>query len=387
MTARAFITGVSGPTLTADERAFLRETQPLGFILFNRNVRTPQQVTKLTAQCRDAVGTDALVLIDQEGGRVQRLGPPHWPWYPTGATYGRIYDRDVARGLAAAGLGARLIASDLLPLGIDVDCLPIADVPVRGANAVIGDRAYGSTPEQVAAIGGAVAAGLLAGGVLPVLKHVPGHGRARADSHARLPVVRAARADLEVRDFAAFQPLSRLPLAMTAHVVFSAIDPLAPATTSATMVREVIWGLIGFKGLLMSDDIGMGALSGTVSERARAALAAGCDIVLHCNGKLDEMTAVAAECGVLEGQGKARAELACAARQEPEEFDVIEGRKTFASLIADEWPFYAGRARKGSARSRRGRRARCAAACDAGASRDARGNPFRGGIYRRPRQR
>jgi beta-N-acetylhexosaminidase len=341
MTARAFITGVSGTTLTADERAFLRETQPFGCILFGRNIATPQQVRKLTGQCRDAVGTDAFVLIDQEGGRVQRLGPPHWPWYPPGATYGRIYDRDVARGLAVAGLGARLIASDLLPLGIDVDCLPLADVPVRGASAVIGDRAYGSTPDQVAAIGGAVAAGLLASGVLPVVKHIPGHGRARADSHARLPVVKAAREDLELRDFAAFQPLAQLPLAMTAHVVFSAIDPVAPATTSATMVREVIRGVIGFKGLLMSDDISMGALTGTIAERSRAALAAGCDIVLHCNGQFDEMTAVAAECGMLDGESKSRADLVYAARQEPEEFDVAEGRKTFASLIAGEWPLYA----------------------------------------------
>ena len=347
MTAHAFITGISGLTLTANERAFLREAQPFGFILFNRNVRTPQQVTKLTAQCREAVGADALVLIDQEGGRVQRLGPPHWRHYPTGATYGRIYDRDVARGLAAAGLGARLIASDLLPLGIDVDCLPIADVPVRGANAVIGDRAYGSTPDQVAAIGGAVAAGLFAGGVLPVLKHVPGHGRARADSHARLPVVKAAREDLETRDFAAFQPLSRLPMAMTAHVVFSAIDPVAPATTSATMVREVIRGFIGFQGLLMSDDIGMGALSGAVSVRAKAALAAGCDIVLHCNGKLDEMPAVAAECPPLDGEGKARADIACARGRSRKNSMIAEGRKTFASLIAHEWPLYAGRVRKG----------------------------------------
>ena len=259
--------------------------------------------SKLVAECREAVGTNAPVLIDQEGGRVQRLGHPHWPYYPSGATYGRIYDRDVAKGLAAAGLGARLIASDLMALGIDVDCLPIADVPARGANAVIGDRAYGRTPEQVAAIGGAVAAGLLAGGVLPVLKHIPGHGRARADSHERLPVVKAPREELEPRDFAAFQPLVRLPMGMTAHVVFSDIDPLAPATTSATMVREVIRGFIGFQGLLMSDDIAMGALSGTPAERTQAALAAGCDVVLHCNGKLEEMREVAEHAPELVRQG------------------------------------------------------------------------------------
>jgi len=342
MTARAFITGVSGFTLTANERSFLREAKPWGFILFNRNVRTPAQITKLVAECREAVGTHAPVLIDQEGGRVQRLGHPHWPHYPSGSTYGRIYDRDVARGLAAAGLGARLIASDLMRLGIDVNCLPIADVPARGANDVIGDRAYGRTPEAVAAIGGAVAAGLLAGGVLPVLKHIPGHGRARADSHERLPVVKTPREELEPRDFAAFQPLSRLPMAMTAHVVFSDIDPLAPATTSATMVREVIRGFIGFKGLLMSDDIAMGALSGTPAERTQAALAAGCDMVLHCNGKLEEMREVAERAPELSGKAAKRAAAALALRVEPEEFDRAEGRKTFAALIGDR-PIFAQR--------------------------------------------
>jgi beta-N-acetylhexosaminidase len=341
MTARAFITGVSGFTLTAKERAFLREAEPWGFILFGRNVRTPAQVSKLVAECREAVGTNAPVLIDQEGGRVQRLGEPHWPRYPTGATYGRIYDRDAARGMAAARLGARLIASDLRALGIDVDCLPIADVPARGANAVIGDRAYGRTPEAVAAIGRAVAAGLMAGGVLPVLKHIPGHGRARADSHARLPVVKAPREELELRDFAAFQPLCKLPMAMTAHVVFSDIDPLAPATTSATMVREVIRGFIGFQGLLMSDDIGMGALSGTPAERIEAALAAGCDVVLHCNGKFDEMSEVAERSPVLSGKAAKRAAAALALRREPEEFDPVESRRTFESLIGGSHPVVA----------------------------------------------
>jgi beta-N-acetylhexosaminidase len=358
MTARAFITGVSGFTLSASERSFLREAQPWGFILFGRNIRTPAQVTKLVTQCREAVGTHAPVLIDQEGGRVQRLGPPHWPYYPSGSIYGRIYDRDVAKGLAAAGLGARLIASDLMTLGIDVDCLPVADVPARGASAVIGDRAYGRTPEAVAALGGAVAAGLLAGGVLPVLKHIPGHGRARADSHERLPVVKASREELEPRDFAAFQPLSKLPMGMTAHVVFSDIDPLAPATTSATMVREVIRGFIGFQGLLMTDDIGMGALSGTAGERTQAAIAAGCDVVLHCNGRLAEMRAVAAHAPKLAGKALKRADAALAMRHAPEEFDRAEGRKTFAALIAGGRPVMAHRAVRRPARKTPGRVAR-----------------------------
>ena len=336
MAVRAFITGLSGTALTPQEREFLREAQPWGGIIFKRNIDTPDQVRRLVDAFRDAVGRDAPVLVDQEGGRVQRLGPPHWPAYPAGAVYRRLYERDAATGLAAAHLGARLIASDLRALGIDVDCLPLADVPVPGADAVIGDRAYGETPEQVAAIAGAVAAGLLEGGALPVLKHLPGHGRATADSHQRLPVVDTDQATLEATDFAAFRPLAGLPLGMTAHVVFSAYDPLAPATTSVTMVRQVIRGSIGFRGLLMSDDVSMGALSGSIAERTRASLAAGCDLVLHCNGQLEEMRAVAAEAPPLQGAAAARAEAALAARREPRELDLAEARERFAALLAGD---------------------------------------------------
>ena len=291
----------------------------------------------MTSEFRDAVGADAPVLVDQEGGRVQRLGPPHWPAYPAGAVYRRLYERDRATGLAAARLGARLIAHDLRDVGIDVDCLPLADVPVAGADAVIGDRAYGDTPAQVAAIAGAVADGLLEGGVLPVLKHLPGHGRATADSHLRLPVVDTDRATLEATDFAAFRPLAGLPLGMTAHVVFTAYDPLAPATTSVTMVRQVIRDSIGFRGLLMSDDVSMGALSGSIAERTRAALAAGCDVVLHCNGELDEMQAVAAEAPLLAGEAAARA--SGGARRASRARQLRSRRKratTFAALLAGD---------------------------------------------------
>src|SRR5215212_3210852 len=247
---KALITDVAGVTISTEERAFLRDVDPWGFILFKRNIGTPEQVRALVDSMRAAVGrADAPVLIDQEGGRVQRLGAPHWPAYPPGAHYGQLYDRDPEEGLAAARLGARLIASDLAALGITVDCLPIADVPVSEADAVIGNRAYGTTPEKVAAIGAAVAEGLMAGGVLPVLKHLPGHGRATADSHHQIPVVATDRATLESSDFAAFRPLAKLPLGMTAHVVFSAIDALAPATTSVKMVQEVIRRSIGFDGL------------------------------------------------------------------------------------------------------------------------------------------
>ncbi len=339
MTARALITDVSGPALTAPERSFLRETEAWGVILFARNIGTPDQVRRLVAEVRGALGrADAPVLIDQEGGRVQRLGPPHWPRYPAGAEYGRLYDCDPATGLAAAKLGARLIAADLNALGIDVDCLPLADVPVAGADAVIGDRAYGDTPAKVAAIAGAVAEGLADGGVLPVLKHLPGHGRAGADSHLRLPVVDASRVELEATDFAAFRPLAGLPMGMTAHVVFNAYDPIAPATTSATMVREVIRGSIGFQGLLMSDDLSMQALSGTPAERARAVIAAGCDVVLHCNGSLQEREAVAAETPRLAGEAGRRAEAALAARRVPDAIDLHEARKTFAALMAGGKP-------------------------------------------------
>lgn len=334
MGARAFISGVSGTALTDGERAFLRAQEPWGFILFKRNVETPAQVSALVRDLRETVGRpEAPVLIDQEGGRVQRLGPPHWPAYPPGAVFGALWDRDHDLGIEAARLGARLIAADLADLGITVDCLPLADVPVAGADAVIGDRAYGTTPDKVAAIARAVAAGLAEGGVLPVLKHIPGHGRATADSHLRLPTVEVPAMELARTDFAAFKPLADLPMAMTAHVVFSALDPAQPATTSATIIAEVIRGTIGFQGLLMSDDVSMNALQGSIAARTRASLAAGCDVVLHCNGKLDEMQEVAAEAPPLAGEALARAERALAARKAPQPFDRAAGRAAFERLI------------------------------------------------------
>lgn len=338
MAARAFITGLSGLTITAGERAFLREAQPWGLIIFKRNVSTPSQVAELVTSFRDAVGWLAPVLVDQEGGRVQRLGPPYWPAYPPGAVYGALYDREPTGALATARLGGRLIASDLNALGVDVDCLPLADVLAPDADPIIGDRAYGTEPGKVGAIAGAIAQGLLGGGVLPVVKHLPGHGRATADSHLGLPVVATDRATLEATDFAAFRPLAGLPLGMTAHVVFSAIDPDAPATTSATMVRQVIRGSIGFRGLLMSDDVSMKALSGTIAERSRAAFAAGCDVVLHCNGDLAEMAQVAGAAPALAGEAEQRAEAALTQRRSPEEFDVEAARKIFTQMVASEAP-------------------------------------------------
>ncbi|HXW30333.1 MAG TPA: beta-N-acetylhexosaminidase [Xanthobacteraceae bacterium] len=339
MSVRAFICGVSGRELTGMERGFLREADPWGLILFKRNVDSPEQVRRLVASFRELVGRDqAPVLVDQEGGRVQRLGPPHWPSYPAGSVYGRIYDRDRSQGLAAAQLAGRLMAAELAALGISVDCLPVADVPVAGSNAVIGDRAYGLSPAKVAAVAAAIAEGLRAGGVLPVVKHIPGHGRATVDSHAALPTVDTDRATLEQTDFAAFRALNRLPLAMTAHIVFAAIDPVAPATISATIVREVIRGSVGFDGVLMTDDISMEALAGTMAARVRASIAAGCDIVLHCNGRADEMQSVAAEVPVLDGEALRRTAAALAGRRSPEPTDLAAARTTFLALLSGHSP-------------------------------------------------
>jgi beta-N-acetylhexosaminidase len=333
MSARAFITGTSGLSLTAEEREFLRVERPWGLILFKRNVDTPLQVARLVQEFRETVGDgDAPVLIDQEGGRVQRLSPPHWPVYPPGAVFGALYDRDRATGLKAARLSAQLIATDLTDLGITVDCLPLADVPVPGADVVIGDRAYGTDPDKVAAIARAVTEGLEQGGVLPVLKHIPGHGRATADTHHRLPVVDALKDDLEAIDFAAFRMLADLPMAMTAHVVFSAIDGAQPATTSATIIETVIRGTIGFQGLLMSDDVSMNALTGSIAERTRAIVSAGCDMVLHCNGKLEEMRQVAGEAPELSAQALDRARRALASRKPPQPFDREAARAELDAL-------------------------------------------------------
>ena len=336
MAPRAFICGLAGPTLSADEKRFLRAAEPWGLIVFARNLESPVQLARLTASARNALGRNAAILVDQEGGRVQRLGPLHWPSYPPGATYGRLYDQSAEKGERAAYIGACLIAADLAAVGIDVNCLPIADVPVAGASAIIGDRAYGKTPEKVAAIARCVAEGLLSRGILPVLKHIPGHGRATIDSHGGLPVIETDRPTLEASDFAAFRPLADLPLGMTAHVVYTAIDHLAPATTSVTVIRDVIRGGINFSGLLMSDDISMSALSGSLESRSRAAIAAGCDLVLHCTGDLDEMAAVASSVPVLAGEASERAQAALDRRKRSDKDDAAALRLEWARLIAGD---------------------------------------------------
>ena len=335
----AAIFGCAGPRLSDQEAAFFREVRPWGFILFRRNVETPEQVRALTMALRETIGeADAPVLIDQEGGRVQRLGPPNWNRYPPGRAYGELAGNDPLMRREIARLGARLMAHDLAAVGVNVDCLPVLDVPEPGAHDIIGDRAYGQTSDEVALLGRAAAEGLIAGGVLPVMKHVPGHGRSHADSHMNLPVVDAPRAALAARDFAPFRVNSDMPMAMTAHVVFSALDPEHPATMSRTVIRQVIRGEIGFDGLLLTDDLSMKALSGDFGDRARGALAAGCDIVLHCNGEMAEMTAVAAGARPLTGVAARRAKAALGRlAKAPEPFDVAAGRARFAAAFEGRW--------------------------------------------------
>lgn len=307
----AAIYGCAGHRLTEDERAFFAKARPWGFILFRRNIDTPEQVRALTDDLRAAIGDpDAPVLIDQEGGRVQRMGPPHWPKYPPGDAYLKASnDPQDARDLVR--LGARLMAHDLREVGINVDLLPVLDVPAPDAHDIIGDRAYGRDPQTVALLGRAAAEGLLAGGVLPCIKHMPGHGRALADSHKDLPTVDADFEVLDGWDFAPFKALSDMPLAMTAHIVFTVIDRKRPATQSKKAVR-LMRDHLGFGGLILTDDLSMQALKGSLGERADQSLTAGCDVVLHCNGVLSEMQEVAEATGRLKGKARARAEAAMA---------------------------------------------------------------------------
>ncbi len=319
MTERlAAILGCAGEELTEPEQVLFRETRPVGLILFSRNCRSPEQVRRLTDSWRDTVGTDdGLVLIDQEGGRVRRLGPPYWRPLPAAAEFGRLAAEDSGLAAELARLNAQLIAADLRPLGVNVDCIPVLDVPAPGAHDVIGDRAFAADPDLVAALGHATCDGLEAGGVLPVIKHIPGHGRAEVDSHEALPIVTADREDLDRLDFAPFRSLSDAPLAMTAHVVFTALDRNRPATTSPDVIG-LIRDDIGFGGLLMTDDLSMNALPGDMRDRTLDARAAGCDVALHCNGDVDEMASVAEHAGPLDKAGRQRLDAALGRLSEPE---------------------------------------------------------------------
>jgi len=334
----AAIFGCAGTALGEREAAFFREAQPWGFILFGRNIETPDQVRTLTRALRETVGrADAPILIDQEGGRVARLGPPQWRRFPPGRAYAQAAGAGEAGARDLAWLGGRLIAHDLNVLGISVDCAPVLDVPSPGAHDVIGDRAFAESPERVAALGRAFAQGLMAGAVLPIVKHTPGHGRAASDSHLSLPVVTASLEHLEARDFAPFKALADLPMAMTAHVVYAAIDAERPATTSPDVIGPVIRGGIGFDGLLISDDLSMQAPSGGLPQRAADSLAAGCDIVLHCNGDMAEMADVAAGARLLECRAAERAARALAAIAPPRPFDADRARRLFDAAFGERF--------------------------------------------------
>lgn len=331
--------GCAGTALSEAERSFLREARPYAFILFARNVETPGQVKALVSDLREAAGWDAPVMIDQEGGRVARLGPPHWRKHPSiGALCARADapmdgtipwpDSTLWEALALRG---RLIADELHDLGIDLVCAPVLDLRLPGADLIIGDRAFGADPAKIAARGQALCAGLEAGGVTPIIKHIPGHGRAQVDSHEALPVVDASRSELEA-DFAPFAALRDKPAAMTAHILYTALDADRPATMSPVVIDEVIRGEIGFEGVLMSDDISMGALEGGVGARAASAVAAGCDIALHCNGRLDEMQEIMAEVPTMSAASLTRSDAMQARRLPPEPFDRLQASARLSQL-------------------------------------------------------
>lgn len=325
MTFKAFISGCAGTALTVDERALFAAERPCGLILFARNVESPAQIKALVADFKSALDSeDVLVLIDQEGGRVQRLRPPHWRAMPPARCFGDLYASAPEAAKRGAFAGARLIAAELYDLGINVNCTPCLDVPQDGAHDIIGDRAFSTDPDVVSVLGRAVMDGTLAGGVLPVIKHVPGHGRALADSHKSLPRIDASSRSLEDFDFRPFQALHDAPLAMTAHVLLPAFDAQRPATLSPAIMGKVIRDQIGLTGLIMSDDIGMRALEGPYSERTRAVIEGGCDVVLHCSGEFSEMCEVAGAAPELEGQSRDRFQKALGDLHEPESFDEAE---------------------------------------------------------------
>jgi len=330
------IYGCLGTELSSSEQQFFRDAQPWGFILFGRNISDRDQVRKLVAALRDCVGEEqAPILIDQEGGAVARLGPPHWHSRPSAAHFGALYRTSTERAREAAYLNARLIASDLAELGINVNCTPVLDVPVPGADRVIGERAFSMEPAIVIDLGRAVMEGMLDGGVLPVMKHIPGHGRAMSDSHKALPHVTTRLEDLSSSDFVTFRSLNHCPLAMTAHVVFDDIDPQRPATTSPKVIRDIIRGEIGFEGVLISDDLSMNALKGPLSVRTKAALFAGCDVVLHCNGNMEEMRSVAEEAKPLQDQWQKRCDTALLHLAPAEALDAAAGETRLAQLLGD----------------------------------------------------
>lgn len=334
----AAIYGWRKPDLDAASAAFFKDAAPWGFILFAEACKSRGQVRRLVEALWESVGREALVFIDQEGGRVARLKPPEWPKFPPAARYGELYRQDAAAGIEACRLGHRLIAHELAALGIRADCAPVLDLPAEGADPIIGDRAFGTEPSAIAALGRAALDGMSDGGVAGVIKHIPGHGRADADSHLALPRVTAGAQALAL-DVACFKPLADAPMAMTAHVLYEAWDAVEPATTSATVISRIIRGEIGFDGLLMTDDLGMKALTGTWAEKAQRSFAAGCDLALHCSGDLAEMQELAAAIPTLSGTALMRAQRAdAAAAVTPQPLDAAEGWERLHALLAPVTP-------------------------------------------------
>ncbi len=331
----AAIFGCSGLALAAAEKRFFADANPLGLILFARNCREPVQVRALVVAFREAVGrADAPVLIDQEGGRVQRLNPPHWRAAPAAGVFASLAGRNPPLATEAVMLNARLIAAELAGLGITVNCAPVLDVTQPDADRVIGDRAFGGDADTVATLGAAVCDGFLVRGVLPVIKHIPGHGRALADSHLTLPRVEANAATLSAVDFVPFRALRHMPWAMTAHVVYEALDADKPATVSAPVIERTIRGAIGFDGVLISDDLGMKALSGPFEARAATALAAGCDVALHCSGDMAEMRAVADGARPLDADAMRRVAAGEAMRRVPGDWDAAAAQARLDEILA-----------------------------------------------------
>ncbi|PHR91117.1 MAG: beta-N-acetylhexosaminidase [Robiginitomaculum sp.] len=333
MTINAAIFGCSGPELTRGEAVFFRDCNPWAFILFARNIETPNQVRKLCIDLRESVGRDALIFVDQEGGRVQRFKPPHWREAPWAGKFGDLYELNQRAGLRAAWLNFRLIAHELKDMGVSANCAPVLDLPVWGADPIISDRAFSCNPEIMIKLAHACMAGLTAGGVVPVIKHLPGHGRAKVDSHKALPIIEESLETLINSDFIPFKAFMDAPMAMTAHVVLSAVDPHKPVTISRHAMQSVIRGELGYQGLVMSDDLDMKALKGGLTKLTEETLKAGCDIVLQCSGKLPAMVQIAKGLKPLTGESMRRAELAWLMSEYAMDFDVQQGLSEYENLM------------------------------------------------------
>lgn len=334
MTINAAIFACNGPELLASEALFFRDCNPWAFILFGRNIETPDQVRRLCGDLRNAVGRDALIFVDQEGGRVQRLGPPHWRKAPWAHDFGELYRIDREDGLRAIWLNFRMIADDLRRVGITADCAPVLDLPVFGADPIISDRAFSCDPAEMIDMAHASMAGLSAGGVVPVIKHIPGHGRATVDSHKSLPIITEPLEVLAETDFVPFKALNDAPMAMTAHLVVESVDADTPVTISKTAMQRIVRDEIGYDGLVMSDDLDMKALTGNLTTLTRQALAAGCDVALQCSGNLPDMVKVAKGLKLLAGESLRRAQVADYMADHTDPFDFADGLAEYTKLMA-----------------------------------------------------